>query len=99
MVGIDLLRVQLEVESFQHALFRDARWEPRATLVHVSAGPPATPDGGLAPGRCCPWPPSGRLPNERKASVLTPIHLVALWCASWGAPWFTGPPMAGDSWS
>jgi hypothetical protein len=51
-VGIDLRRAQLEAESFQPALFRYARWVPRSTMVHVSAGPPAIPDSGMSPVRC-----------------------------------------------
>jgi hypothetical protein len=68
-------------------------------MVHVSAGPPTIPDGGIAPGRFCPWPPDGRLPIPCEASVLTHRHPYPLWCAATGAPWFPGPTMSGSSWS
>src|SRR5437773_2134333 len=64
-------------------------------MVHVSAGPPAIPDRGISPVRFCPWPPDGRLPIPREASVLTPIHPFAVWFASTGAPWFAGPTCPG----
>jgi hypothetical protein len=66
-------------------------------MVHVSTGPPAIPDGGLSPGRCCPWPPDGRLPSAPAAEALTHLPPCALWCASTGAPWFPGPTMSGYS--
>jgi hypothetical protein len=66
-------------------------------MVHVSAGPPAIPDGGLSPGRFCPWPPAGRLPEEGNASGLTHRHPVALGFAAEGAAWCAGPPVSGDA--
>jgi hypothetical protein len=66
-------------------------------MVHVSTGPPAILDGGLSPGRCCPWPPDGRLPSAPEAEALTHLPPCALWCASTGAPWFPGPTMSGYS--
>jgi hypothetical protein len=60
-------------------------------MVHVSAGPPAIPDGGIAPVRFCPWPPCGRLPIPCAAEGLTHIHPYTRWVTAQGAPWFPGP--------
>jgi hypothetical protein len=64
-------------------------------MVHVSAGPPAIPDGGLSPVRFCPWLPYGRLPIQREAQVLTHIHPCTPWFAAQGAPLFPGPTCPG----
>lgn len=68
-------------------------------MVHVSAGPPAIPDGGISPVRFWPWPPVNRLPIPGEAQVLTHIHPGTIWFASTGAPLFPGPTMSGYSWS
>jgi hypothetical protein len=47
-VGIELRRAQLEAESYQHSLFRYARWVPSSPMVHVSAGPPTIRYGRIA---------------------------------------------------
>jgi hypothetical protein len=68
-------------------------------MGHVAAGPPALPDGGLSPGRCCPWPPGGGLPSACAASALPHRPPCTLWGAATGAPGFTGPTRSGSSWS
>ena len=64
-------------------------------MVHVSAGPPALPHGGLAPVRGCPWLPVGRLPLPRAAAALPPRHPAPAWFAATGAPGCAGPPGPG----
>src|SRR4029453_8190997 len=36
------------MESFQHSLFRYARWVPSSTIAHVSASPPLIPDSRIS---------------------------------------------------
>jgi hypothetical protein len=64
------------VESFQHSLFRYARWVPSSPIAHVSASPPLIPDGRLSRVRlaaaACPQRPFPDIPKLKRSPVYTP---------------------------
>jgi hypothetical protein len=79
-VGRELRRVRLEAERDQHSLCREARWVPRATSVHVAAGPPCPPGRSAFPrsvgdhdSPCAAFPMGSRLTC---ALTGTPPHTV-----------------------